>query len=331
MARKKSSLRDLAAKAREPGLAAANTPVANRIVELDPALVHAGGLEDRIGVDTMEIEALAESIQAAGQQVPILVRPHPERPGEYQVIAGRRRLAACHLAGLAVRAEIQDVDVRALVMGQAIENIAREDLSYIERARLAARMVDEAGLEPKDIEIAFSCGKTERSRYLKVGRALPGDVILFVGKATGVGRPRWEALAERLQTDPKAIERVRAALAAANDVAPTPAASDARFALVFAAAEPPAVNQADASTTGARVAGTELHVPGYERPVGTLRRTAKGVQMTVLAKTDPGFAMWLEAHADDAARALFDLYRSDTAADDDHDPDADHDPAPDDK
>ena len=78
MAARKSSLRDLAAKSRKDGLAAANTgPVAGRIAELDPAIVHAGGLEDRIDISQEEIAILAESLRTAGQKVPVLVRPHP--------------------------------------------------------------------------------------------------------------------------------------------------------------------------------------------------------------------------------------------------------------
>lgn len=72
-----------------------------------------------------------------------------------------------------MRAEIQDLNQRDLVLSQAIKNIACENLSYIEGVRLAAHMVDEAGLQPTDIEIAFSCGKTDRSRYLKIGRGVP--------------------------------------------------------------------------------------------------------------------------------------------------------------
>lgn len=236
MAARKTSLRDLASKAKSDKLAAANPqPVANRVVELDPKLVHAGGLEDRIEIGAAEIERLAESIRAVGQKVPILVRPHPERPCEYQIVAGRRRLAACKQASLSVRAEIQDLDERDLVLGQAIENIAREDLSYIERARLAARMVDEAGLQPVDIDMAFSCGKTDRSRYLKIGRGVPSDILQWIGKAPSVGRPRWEQLVSALEADEAIEARIREVLAAANEE-DRPATSDDRFTQVYRAA-----------------------------------------------------------------------------------------------
>lgn len=120
MAARKTSLRDLASKAKSDKSAAAKSqPVANRVVELDPALVHAGGLKDRIEIGAVEIERLADSIRLAGQKVPILVRPHPEKPGEDQIVAGRRRLAACKQAGLSVRSEIQDLNQRDLVLGHS--------------------------------------------------------------------------------------------------------------------------------------------------------------------------------------------------------------------
>ena len=124
--------------------------------------------------------------------------------------------------------EIQDLDDTALVMGQAIENIAREDLTYIERAKLAARMVDEAGLQPADIDMAFSCGKTDRSRYLKIGRGILTDILQWIGKAPSAGRPRWEQLVTTLESDDAAEVRDRDVLAAANDE-DHPATSDDRF------------------------------------------------------------------------------------------------------
>ncbi len=292
MAARKSSLRDLAAKSRKDGLAAANTgPVAGRIAELDPGLVHAGGLADRLDVSQAEIATLAESLRNAGQKVPILVRPHPTKPGEYEIVAGRRRLAACRLAGINVRAEIQDLDDTALVMGQAIENIAREDLTYIERAKLAARMVDEAGLDDKDIDIAFSCGKTDRSRYLKIGRGVPDDILSFVGKAPGIGRPRWEKLVAQMAVDETALPRMREALAAANAEDGGVDDSDARFSRLYEAAFR---SEASSKPTDTKPpAGHEIWVPSHDKPVGTIKRTGSGVQVTLRNAPKPGFLDWL--------------------------------------
>jgi ParB family chromosome partitioning protein len=320
MAARKSSLRDLAAKSRKDGLAAANTgPVAGRIAELDPTLVHAGGLEDRIDISQEEIATLAESLRKAGQKVPILVRPHPSKPGEYEIVAGRRRLAACKIAGLQVRAEIQDLDDAALVMGQAIENIAREDLTYIERARLAARMVDEAGIKPADIDTAFSCGKTDRSRYLKIGRGIPDDILSFVGKAPGVGRPRWEKLVAHMEADEAAPGRMREELAAANTADDTLATSDARFSYLFDAAfrtDIAARTTAPRETEAKTPDGKEIWVPSHDTPVGSFKRTRSGVQMTLQGAFKPGFLDWLDQNVNAVIVQAMRDYERDTVFDD---------------
>ncbi|WP_372675417.1 ParB/RepB/Spo0J family partition protein [Aquicoccus sp.] len=84
--------------------------MSDTIAELDPGLVHAGGHTDGLDVSQAEIATLAESLRNAGQKVPILARPHPAKPGEYEIVAGQRRLAACHLAGMKVRAEIEELN-----------------------------------------------------------------------------------------------------------------------------------------------------------------------------------------------------------------------------
>lgn len=314
MAARKSSLRDLAAKSRKDGLAAANTGlVAGRIAELDPGLVHAGGLADRLDVSQAEIATLAESLRNAGQKVPILVRPHPEKPGEYEIVAGRRRLAACRLAGINVRAEIQDLDDTALVMGQAIENIAREDLTYIERAKLAARMVDEAGLDAADIDTAFSCGKTDRSRYLKIGRGVPDDILSFVGKAPGIGRPRWEKLVAQIDADETALPRVREALAAANTEGGSLGESDARFSHLYDAAfrlDAP-ISRKETTAPTAR----EVRVPAHDKPIGTIKRSGTAVQLTLRNAPKPGFLDWLDRNVEAVINQALRDYERETTLD----------------
>ena len=314
MPARKSSLRELAANAKDEKLAAANSgAVGNRIMEISPDLVHAGGLTDRMTTnsasDAAEIRKLAASLKGVGQKVPILVRPHPDRPGEFQIVAGRRRLAACREAGLAVRAEVQDLDDRDLVLGQAIENIAREDLTYIERARLAVRMVEEVGLKPADIDLAFSCGKTDRSRYLKIGRSIPNDILDLIGKAPGIGRPRWEELAGGLTKDTSAEQRVREKLAAAN-TSGKEGASETRFAQALKAAL--SANSDAGGTEGPdgppersqSAQRQEIYVPGYEAPVGRLKTSKRGVQLTLHAGHQPGFTDWVESHRDEIVARL---------------------------
>ncbi|MGO8470075.1 ParB N-terminal domain-containing protein, partial [Rhizobium leguminosarum] len=48
------------------------------IVELDPVLIDASFVSDRLAIDAAELAQLVEQIREHGQQFPILVRPHPD-------------------------------------------------------------------------------------------------------------------------------------------------------------------------------------------------------------------------------------------------------------
>lgn len=61
---------------------------ARSVQDIDPELIEDTGLKDRIGALDDDIADLRESISKHGQQVPILLRPHPKLSGRYQVVYG---------------------------------------------------------------------------------------------------------------------------------------------------------------------------------------------------------------------------------------------------
>jgi ParB/RepB/Spo0J family partition protein len=103
----------------------------------------------RARFDEAELDELAESIKALGLIEPIVVEATGPR---FRVIAGHRRLLACRRAGVTH----VDIVVRgdAAETGDAVmlhENIARDDLSPAEEARLFERVYLALG---EDIEAA---------------------------------------------------------------------------------------------------------------------------------------------------------------------------------
>ncbi|NTB87704.1 plasmid partitioning protein RepB [Agrobacterium tumefaciens] len=166
------------------------------VVDLDPALVEPSFVRDRMAGD---INGLLSAIREQGQQVPILVRPHPEKPGQYQVAFGHRRLRAIQELGLPVKAIVRTLSDEELVIAQGQENNEREDLSYIERARFAQRLKERFSREV--ITSAMSVDKTELSRMLSVAETLSPDLIDAIGPAPGIGRRSWQELVELVQKD----------------------------------------------------------------------------------------------------------------------------------
>lgn len=164
------------------------------VIDLDTALIEPSFVRDRMPGD---IDGLLASIRDQGQQVPILVRPHPEKPGHYQVAFGHRRLRAIHELGLQIKAVIRALTDEELVIAQGQENNEREDLSYIEKSRFAQRLKERFSREV--ITSAMSVDKTELSRMLSIVEALPPDLIDAIGPAPGIGRRSWQELVDLIQ------------------------------------------------------------------------------------------------------------------------------------
>ncbi|MBY5835829.1 plasmid partitioning protein RepB (plasmid) [Rhizobium leguminosarum] len=167
-----------------------------RIVELDPDLIDSSFVRDRLADQPLDMEdELVQSIAENGQEVPILVRRHPNDEYRYQIAYGHRRLQAVKLLGLKVQAIVRKLDDTDVVIAQGIENSARRNLSYIERAVFALNL-ELKGFERPVIMKALSTDKTELSKLISVAKAIPAEIVRSVGAAPGIGRRRWMALAQ---------------------------------------------------------------------------------------------------------------------------------------
>ena len=173
---------------------------ARAVIDLDPHLIEAGGMLDRIESNDADDAALMQSIADYGQQVPILVRPHPSTAGRYQIVYGRRRVLAMRSLGQTVKALVRELDDTELVMAQGQENSARRDLSFIEKV-VFAQQLDNANYGRKAICDALSVDKTLISRMLSIAERIPIEAIYAIGAAPGIGRDRWSTLADMADAD----------------------------------------------------------------------------------------------------------------------------------
>ena len=199
--------------------------------ELDPNLIDPSPFPDRLPDQSDGSFAdFLKGFREEGQKVPIQVRPHPTVTGRYQVVFGHRRWRAARESGVAVKASVVELTDRELALAQGIENSARLDLSWIERALFAEQM-SRADIRPKDIKAALSVDDAEMTRFRQVTKMIPVDIIRQIGRAPKAGRPRWGALADAFGRGASAAKRVESALA--DDKG---SSSDGRFRLALAAA-----------------------------------------------------------------------------------------------
>src|SRR3546814_15359901 len=107
-------------------------PRSTRTATLFPytTLFRSGRFQPRHHFDEAAVDALAESIRAQGILQPILVRRHPERPNEFEIVAGERRWRAAQIAKLhEVPVVIRDLtDAESLELA-IVENVQRQALT----------------------------------------------------------------------------------------------------------------------------------------------------------------------------------------------------------
>lgn len=180
----------------------------NIAIEIDPDLVDPSPFADRFKEqDAASFDALKLSISERGQEIPILVREHPTVTGRYQSAYGHRRVKATRELRIKIRAYVRTLSDEDLVVAQGIENSAREDLSFIERAVFALKLED-AGFQRAVVQSALSIDRAEASKLIAVAKAVPNDILNSIGRAPKVGRGRWQTLAERAADD-KQLSRMR--------------------------------------------------------------------------------------------------------------------------
>ena len=177
------------------------------VVELEPELVDASFVRDRLEEEPQEFADLLAAIRDRGQDTPILVRPHPKVSGRYMVVFGHRRLEAARQLGRRVRAVVKSLDDRAHVVAQGQENSARANLSFIEKAIFARRLAELAyDGDNATVMAALAVDKTTLSKMLSVA-GLPSPVLEATRGAKSIGRDRWYDFKKQLER-PANLEKV---------------------------------------------------------------------------------------------------------------------------
>jgi ParB family chromosome partitioning protein len=163
------------------------------VIEIDPSDIDGSFVSDRLEDDEEQFLALKAAIAERGQDSPVLLRPHPERDGRYQVVFGHRRVRAARELGRPVRAVVKAIDDRSHVIAQGQENSARANLSFIERALFAKRLED-LGYGRDVIGSALAANPAALSKMVSVTSRIGEEVLSAIGAARGVGRERWVEL-----------------------------------------------------------------------------------------------------------------------------------------
>jgi ParB family chromosome partitioning protein len=157
-------------------------PVNGRTVPIDR--IRPNPNQPRRDFDDDELRELTASIREKGVIQPLILRPDPEEPGGFEIVAGERRWRAAQAAGVhdlpAVVRELTDAEMLELAI---IENVQRTDLNPLEEAHGYRQLMDRFGHTQERLAEALGKSRSHIANLLRL-LTLPEAVLelLRVGK-----------------------------------------------------------------------------------------------------------------------------------------------------
>lgn len=137
--------------------------------------IKASRFQARTHFDDEKLRELASSIKTHGLAQPLLVAPGPT-PDTYELVAGERRLRAATMAGFSsVPCVVRELKDRQRFELSLIENIQREDLNPMERARAILKLQTDFGLTQEEIAGALGKSRSAISNTLRL-LSLPKEI-----------------------------------------------------------------------------------------------------------------------------------------------------------
>jgi len=187
-----------------PPVEATRVPSGDGIRRLPVEFIVASPNNPRRHFAPEDLEDLTNSIREKGVMQPILVRPSPTEPDQYELVAGERRWRASQRAGLhEVPVIIREVDDREALELAIIENVQRADLNPLEESKGYDQLMDQFGYTQNDLAQVIGKSRSHVANTLRLMK-LPAEVQQFVSDgALTAGHARALITA----TDPAALAK----------------------------------------------------------------------------------------------------------------------------
>lgn len=145
------------------------------VVNIPVGMIKPNRYQARVEFNADKLNELADSIRLHGLAQPLVVTPSVV-PGEYELIAGERRLRASKLAGLSeVPAIVRQADDKQRFHLSLIENIQRENLNPIEEGKAYARLSKEFDVTQEDLAKALGKDRSVVANCMRLLN-LPQDI-----------------------------------------------------------------------------------------------------------------------------------------------------------
>ncbi len=136
------------------------------LVNLSIDIIQPNPYQPRTVMDDKALASLVASIRKSGILQPITVR---KRDGRHEIIAGERRWTAAKACGLAtIPVIIRDADDEQMLELALIENIQREDLNAIDRAKAYKRFCTRFNLRAEELADRLGEDRSTVANYMRI-------------------------------------------------------------------------------------------------------------------------------------------------------------------
>jgi ParB family chromosome partitioning protein len=156
------------------------TVTAPGVQQLPVELLEPSPFQPRQDMDETALQELTDSIAQRGILQPLLVRPNPDKPDHYQIIAGERRWRAAQRASLheipVLVRPLSDADAMAAGL---VENLQRENLNAVEEAEGYKRLIEEFKLSQDALGVAVGKSRAHIGNVIRLLK-LPTPVMAMV-------------------------------------------------------------------------------------------------------------------------------------------------------
>lgn len=155
-----------------------------RLARLDPDDIVPNAQQPRTVFDSDDLDELVHSVREFGVLQPIVVRPHPDQAGKYELVMGERRLRATKAAGLdTIPAVVKDTANEDMLRDALLENLHRSQLNPLEEASAYQQLLADFGITQEELAAKIGRSRPQISNTIRLLK-LPEPVQLRV--AAGV-------------------------------------------------------------------------------------------------------------------------------------------------
>lgn len=153
----------------------------HEVIQVPPELISPNPYQPRERIDPTSLEGLIESIQQTGILQPITVR----RVGDgYQLVAGERRWRAALQIGLPrIPVVVREVNDQQMLELALIENIQREDLNPIEKAKAYQQLIRSFNLTQEEAARRLGQDRSTVANFIRL-LDLPEEIQELVSRGT---------------------------------------------------------------------------------------------------------------------------------------------------